>query len=92
MPKPARFEGRSRTSPKGGNRGAVLRVLAEAMSYGDLNGGSGLRKLDGGTKAAAPAPRLAMFGRQDPDFGGGGVQERGIPATTTMGVRVSLVR
>jgi hypothetical protein len=62
------------------------------MSYGDLNGGSGLGKLDRGTDAAGPAPRLAVFERQDPDFGGCGVQERGTSAATTMGVRVSLVR
>jgi hypothetical protein len=62
------------------------------MSYGDLNGGSGLGTLDGGTDAAGPARRLAMFGRQDPDFGGCGVQERGISAAMSMGVRVSLVR
>jgi hypothetical protein len=62
------------------------------MSYGDLNGGSGLGELDGGTHAAGPAPRLAMFGRPDPDFGSCGVQERGTFAATTMGVRVSLVR
>jgi len=61
------------------------------MSYGDLDGGSGLGKLDGGTNAASPAPRLARFGRQDPDFGGCGVQERWISTATTMGVRVSLV-
>jgi hypothetical protein len=60
------------------------------MSYGDLNGGSGLGKLDGGTNATATAPRLAMSGRQDPDFGGCGVQERWISAAMTMGVRVSL--
>ena len=62
------------------------------MSYGDLNGGSGLGKLDGGTNAADPAPRLAMFGRQEPDFGSCGVQERGISVATSMGVRVSLLR
>jgi hypothetical protein len=62
------------------------------MSYGDLNGGSGLGKLDGGTNAVGPAPRLAMSGRHDPDFDGCGVQERGIFAAMTMGVRVSLVR
>jgi hypothetical protein len=88
----ARYEGRRRTSPKGGNRGAVLRVSAEAMSYGDLNGGNGLGKLDGGTDAVGPAPRLAMSGRQDPDFGGFSVQERGISAAMTKGVCVSLVR
>ncbi len=62
------------------------------MSYGDLNGGGGLGELDGGTHAAGPAPLLAMTGGQDPDFGGGGVQERAISAAMTMGVRVSLVR
>ena len=70
----------------------MLRVSAEAMNYGDLNGGSGLGKVDGGTHAAGPALRLAMFGRQDPGFGGCGVQERGISLATSMGVRVSLVR
>ncbi len=39
------------------------------MNYGDLNGGSGLGKLDGGTNAAGPALRLAMFRRRDPGFG-----------------------
>jgi hypothetical protein len=67
-------------------------MSAEAMSYGDLNGGSGLGKRDGGSNAAAPAPRHAISGRQDPDFGGCGVQERGISAAMTMGVRVRLVR
>ena len=62
------------------------------MSYGDLNGGSGLGKLDGGTNATATAQRVAMCGRQDPDFGDCGVQERGISAAMSMGVRVSLVR
>ena len=61
------------------------------MSYGDLNGGSGLGKLDGVTDAAAPAPRLALSGRQDPDFGGPGVQECWTSAAKTMGVRASLV-
>ena len=84
--------GRCWTILKGGNRGAVLRVSAEAMSYGGLNGGCGLGKLAGGTNAACPAPRHAMSGRQDPDIGGCGVQERGISAAMTMGVDVSLVR
>ena len=48
-------------------------MSAQAMSYGDLDGGSGLGRLDGGTNAAGPAPWLARFGRQDPDFGGCGV-------------------
>jgi hypothetical protein len=61
------------------------------MSYGDLNGGGGLGKLDGGTDVAGPAARLAMFGPQDPGFGGCGVQERGISAAMSIGVRVSLV-
>jgi len=34
------------------------------MSYGILNGGSGLGKLDGGNPCGGPAPRLAMFGRR----------------------------
>ena len=42
---------------------------------GDLNGGSGLGKLDGGTNATATAPRLAMSGRRKPDLGGCGLQE-----------------
>jgi hypothetical protein len=63
-----------------------------ALVYGDLNGGSGLGKLDGGTDARAPAQRLAMLLRQEPDFGGCGVQERWICAAVTTGVRVSLVR
>lgn len=67
-------------------------MSAGARSYGDLNGGSGLGKLDGGSNAAGSAPRLAMSRRQDPDFGGCGVQEREISAAMTMGVRVSLVR
>ena len=92
MPPSARFEGGQRQTKPRRNRGAVLRVSAEAMSYGDLNEGSGLGKLDSGTDAAAPAPLLANFGRQDPDFGGGGVQERGVCAALTMGVRVSLAR
>jgi hypothetical protein len=62
------------------------------MGYGDLNGGSGLGKLDGGSHAPGPARRLAMFGRRDPGFGGCGVQERRISAATSMSVRVSLVR
>jgi hypothetical protein len=92
MPKQTRCEGRRRTSPKGGNRGAALRVSAEAMSYGVLNGDSGLGKLDGGTDAAGPVPLVAKFGRWDPDLGGCGVQKRGVSAAMTMGVRVSLVR
>jgi hypothetical protein len=67
-------------------------MSAEAMSYGDLNEGRGLGKLDGGTDAAAPAPRLAMSGRQDPDFGGCGVQGRRISAAMSMGVGVSVFR
>jgi hypothetical protein len=46
MPKPARFEGRRRTSPKGGNRGNVLMKSAAAMSYGDLNGGDEVSGVD----------------------------------------------
>jgi len=84
--------GRCWTILKGGNRGAVLRVSAEAMSYGDLNGGSGHWKLDGGTNAAGPAPRHAKSGRQDPDIGGCGVQEGDISAAMAMGGRVRLVR
>jgi hypothetical protein len=48
MPKPARFEGRRRTSPKGGNRGNLLMKSASAMSYGDLNGGNVVRGVDPG--------------------------------------------
>src|ERR1019366_4065477 len=33
VPYPVRYEGRRGASPKGGNRGAVLRVSAVAMSY-----------------------------------------------------------
>jgi hypothetical protein len=62
------------------------------MSYGDLNGGSGLGKLDGGTTAVGPAPRLAMSRRHDPDFGGCAGQARWISTAMTMEVRVSLVR
>jgi hypothetical protein len=61
------------------------------MSYGDLNEGSGLGTLDGGTNAAGPAPRLVMSGRLDPDFGGCGVQERGIAAEMGRGIRVGVV-
>jgi len=91
MSYPASFAGRRRASPKGGNRGAVLGGLAAALSYGDLNEGSRPGKLDGGTDARAPAPRLAKSVRSEPDFGGCGVQERWMSAAMTMGVRVSLV-
>jgi hypothetical protein len=60
------------------------------MGYGDLNGGSGLGKLDGGTDAMAPAQRLAMSLRQEPDFGGCGVQECWVCEAMAMGVRVGL--
>jgi len=51
-----------------------------------------LGKLDGGTDAAGPAPRHAMSGRQDLDFGGCGVQERGTSAAMTNVIRVSVFR
>jgi len=47
-----RCEGRRRTSPKGGNRGKVLRRSATAMSYGDLNGGKDVGSVDYGDECA----------------------------------------
>jgi hypothetical protein len=53
MPYPVRFEGRCRTSPKGGNRENVLMRSAGAMSYGDLNGRNVVRGADHGVVYAA---------------------------------------
>jgi hypothetical protein len=53
MPYPVRFEGRRRTSPKGGNRGNVLMRSAAAVSYGDLNGGNIVRGVDHGDECDA---------------------------------------
>jgi hypothetical protein len=55
-------EGRRRASPKGGNRGAELRLSAVAMSYGDLNGGSRPGKLDGGTSSEIQGARACLIG------------------------------
>src|SRR5947209_10065670 len=52
MPYLARFEGRRRTSPKGGNRGNVLGRSAVAMSYGDLNGEKYVGSIDYGYECA----------------------------------------
>jgi hypothetical protein len=45
---PVKFEGRRRTSPKRGSRGNVLTKSAAVMSYGDLNGGKVVRRVDHG--------------------------------------------
>src|SRR6267154_5263372 len=92
MPYPVRCEGRRRASPKGGNRGVELRTSAGAMSYGDLNGGTGLGSSLAGPQGRSPAPRCALAGRLDPDIDGCGLRERWIWAAMTMGVRVSLAR
>lgn len=60
-----------------------------AMGYGDLNGGTGLGKLDRGTDTRAAAPRGVKPMRSEPDIGEARVQERGIPGPMAMGVRVS---
>ncbi len=61
------------------------------MSYGDLNEGTGLGKLDGGTDARATAPRCAKSMWPEPDVGDGDMQERWTLTATTIGVGVSQV-
>jgi hypothetical protein len=58
MPYPVRFEGRCRTSPKGGNREKMLVRSAVAMSYGDLNTVNVVRGADHGVACAADSVAL----------------------------------
>jgi hypothetical protein len=90
MPCPVRCEGRRRASPKGGNRGNVLRRLAVASGYGDLN-----RKMlwgvsIGGINTTAVTVRREVCGRRDADIYRGGMQEPSWEATVTMGVCASV--
>ena len=75
--------------PQGREPRSRTEASAVAMSYGDLNGGTGLGKLDSGTDARATAPRGAKSMWPEPDIGDARVHERWICASMSMGVRVS---
>jgi len=54
--------------PQGRKPRSRTEASAVAMGYGDLNGGTGLGKFDGGTDAMAAAPRGITSMRSEPDI------------------------